>query len=51
MTMGYVNKFRRLGLGLGYRVGVKVRASLSFFTVTSFILIYTNKLTVSYGGP
>ena len=41
-----VNKDRRLGLGLGL-----VGASLSFFTVTSIILIYTNKLAVSYGGP
>ena len=32
----------RLGLGLG---------PVLVFTVTSFILIYTNKLTVSYGGP
>ena len=28
------------------KVWVRVKASLSFFTVTSFILIYTNKLTV-----
>ena len=36
-----VYKDRRLGLGLG---------PVSVFTVTSFILVYTNKLTVSYGG-
>ena len=39
-----VNKYRRQGLGLGL-------GSVLVFTVTSFILIYTNKLTVSYGGP
>jgi len=41
-----VNKDRRLGLGLGLGLG-----PVLVFTVTSFILIYTNKLTVSYGGP
>jgi len=49
-----VNEFRRLGLGLGLWVGVSVRVMVSVslsFTGNSFILIYTNKLTVSYGGP
>ena len=39
-----LNKFRRLGLWVGL-----VRASLSFLQ-SLFILIYINKLTVSYGG-
>ena len=44
-----VNKDRRLELGLG--LGLGLGPVLGFFTITSFILIYTNKLTVSYGVP
>jgi len=42
-----VNKDRRLGFGLG--LVLKLGPVLVFFTV--FILIYTNKLMVSYGSP
>jgi len=47
-----VNKFRRLGLGLGFWLGLRLGlVPVLVFTITSFILICTNKLTVSYGGP